>query len=147
MENKPTLDDLANLYSTDKGTKYPHGSVHGYAPIYDPYLTPLREKPIRMLEIGICMEGSEGGHSVKMWNDYFKSASIYTFDIVDMSQSPCIAENNNVFFYQGDQSKREDYNSMYEAFGNEEFDFILEDGSHIHEHQIISLGHLFKYVK
>lgn len=147
MENKPTLDDLANLYVTDKGTKYPNISVHGYAPIYDQYLTPLRDKSLRMLEVGICMEGSEGGHSVRMWNDYFEKASIYTFDIVDMSSNPCIIENDNVFFYQGDQSNREDFKSMYETFGNKEFDFILEDGSHVHEHQIISLGHLFKYVK
>jgi hypothetical protein len=147
MENKPTLDDLANLYSTDKGTKYPNHSVHGYAPIYDQYLTPLRDKSLRMLEVGICMEGSQGGHSVRMWNDYFENASIYTFDIVDMSQHPSIIENDNVFFYQGNQSKREDFSEMYKTFGNKKFDFILEDGSHVHEHQIISLGHLFKYVK
>ena len=147
MENKPTLDDLANLYSTDKGTKYPHGSVHGYAPIYDSYLTSLRDKPLRILEVGICMEGSEGGHSVKMWDDYFEKAQIYTFDIVDMSTHPYIVEHNNIFFYQGDQSKREDFILMYEKFDNKEFDFILEDGSHVHEHQMISLGHLFQYVK
>jgi hypothetical protein len=85
MKNKPTLDDLANLYSTDKGTKYPYHSVHGYAPIYESYLSPLRDKSLRILEVGICMEGSEGGHSIKMWNDYFEKASIYTFDIVDVS--------------------------------------------------------------
>jgi hypothetical protein len=147
MENKPTLDDLANLYSTDKGTKYPNHSVHGYAPIYDQYLTPLRDKSLRMLEVGICMEGSQGGHSVRMWNDYFEKASIYTFDIVDMSTHPYIVEHNNIFFYQGDQSKREDFILMYEKFDNKEFDFILEDGSHVHEHQMISLGHLFQYVK
>jgi len=147
MENKPTLDDLANLYSTDKGTKYPNHSVHGYAPIYDQYLTPLRDKSLRMLEVGICMEGSGGGHSVRMWNDYFEKASIYTFDIVDMSTHPYIVEHNNIFFHQGDQSKREDFISMYEKFDNKEFDFILEDGSHVHEHQMISLGHLFQYVK
>jgi hypothetical protein len=147
MTQKPTLDELANHYSTDKGTKYPHGSVHGYAPLYDPYLTPWREKPIRMLEIGICMEGTEGAHSVKMWDSYFDNASIYTFDIVDMSKHPFIQEKSNVSFYRGDQSNRDDYKKMYGLFGNEEFDFILEDGSHVHEHQIISLGHLFQYVK
>jgi hypothetical protein len=147
MENKPTLDDLANLYNTDKGTKYPHTSVHGYAPIYDQYLTPLRDKSLRMLEVGICMECTEGGHSIKMWNNYFEKASIYTFDILDMSRHSYIMEHDNIFFYQGDQSERKDFTSMYKTFGNKKFDFILEDGSHVHEHQIISLGHLFQYVK
>ena len=147
MKNKPTLDDLANLYSTDKGTKYPYHSVHGYAPIYESYLSPLRDKSLRILEVGICMEGSEGGHSIKMWNDYFEKASIYTFDIVDVSNYSYITKHDNVFFYRGDQSKREDFISMYKDFGDKEFDFILEDGSHVHEHQMISLGHLFQYVK
>jgi hypothetical protein len=142
-----TLDELAIQYKTDKATIYPGESVHGYAPIYDRILTPLRDKPIKMLEVGVCMEGSEGGHSILMWNDYFTKAHIHTFDIVDMSLKSCITENDNVFFYQGDQSNREHMENMYQEYGNTEFDFILEDGSHEHNHQMISLGHLFKYVK
>jgi demethylmacrocin O-methyltransferase len=142
-----TLDELAIQYKTDKATIYPGESVHGYAPIYDRILTPLRDKPIKMLEIGVCMEGTEGGHSILMWNNYFTKANIHTFDIVDMSSKSCIIENDNVFFYQGDQSNREHMKNMYQEYGNTEFDFILEDGSHEHNHQMISLGHLFKYVK
>lgn len=142
-----TLDELAIQYETDKATIFSRESVHGYAPIYDKILTPLRDKSIRMLEVGVCMEGSEGGHSILMWNDYFTKASIYTFDIVDMSSKSCITENDNVFFYQGDQSNREHIKNMYQEYGAKEFDFILEDGSHEHIHQIISLGKLFEYVK
>jgi hypothetical protein len=127
-----TLDELAIQYETDKATIYPRSSVHGYAPIYDKLLTPLRDKPIKMLEVGVCMEGSEGGHSILMWNDYFTKAHIHTFDIVDMSSKLCITENDNVFFYQGDQSNREHMKNMYQEYGSTEFDFILEDGSHEH---------------
>jgi cephalosporin hydroxylase len=142
-----SLDDLANKYNTDKGTKYPHGSRHGYAPIYDEYLTPIRNNNIRMLEVGVCMEYTEGGHSIYMWNEYFKAGNIYTFDIVDMDNHPAILNNQNVHFYRGNQEVRKDFIDMYNAFGAQEFDFILEDGSHEHHHQLISLGHLFKYVK
>ena len=38
VENKPTLDELANKYDTDKGTLFGNVSVHGYAPIYENYL-------------------------------------------------------------------------------------------------------------
>ena len=142
-----SLDDLANLHGTDKGTKYGAGSRHGYAPIYEPYLTKWRDKPIRMLEVGICMEGTQGGHSVMMWHDYFQDASIYTFDIVDMSNSAMMyLSGNRVKFFKGDQSKREDLNAMVAEYGNKKFDFILEDGLHEHEHQMISLGCLFKHV-
>ena len=143
----PSLDDLANKYSTDKGTRYPGDSRHGYAPFYDQIFTPIRDKEIRMLEIGICMEGTLGGHSVFMWREYFSKASIYTFDIVDMSNHAAIVNYPNHFFYKGDQGNRNDFVSMYEEFGNEPFDFILEDGSHTTQHQMISFGHLFQYVK
>jgi hypothetical protein len=146
-DNRPSLDDLANHYSTDKGTRYPHGTVHGYAPIYEKYLKTWRDDPIRLLEIGICMEYSPGGHSVRMWTDYFEKASIYTFDIVDMSNHPAITKYDRVKFFKGDQGNRENLDSMYSEFGNSQFDFILEDGSHKHIHQMISFGNLFKHVK
>lgn len=145
--NKPTLDELANKYLTDKGSLYPGVSKHGYAKYYDNLLSKWRDKKIRMLEVGICMESTEGGHSIYMWDDYFSNVSIFTFDIVDMSNHPSITNRDNIFFYRGDQSNRSDLVSMYKHFGSLDFDFILEDGSHIHEHQIISLAHLFKYIK
>jgi demethylmacrocin O-methyltransferase len=141
-----TLDELAIKNGTDKGTTSQFASTHGYAPIYEKYLSDLRDKNIRMLEIGVCMEFTQGGQSVRMWYEYFQQAEIYTFDIVDMKG----LENElpyRVRFFKGDQSSRDDLNNMYTEFGSKPFDLIIEDGSHIHEHQIISLGHLFPYVK
>lgn len=140
-----SLDDLANKYGTDKGTLYPHQSRHGYAPIYDQYLNRWRNDPIRLLEIGICMESTAGGHSIHMWREYFPNAEMFGFDIVDMKH----LENhvNNLKIFQGDQNNREDLKKMYLSFGEKPFDFILEDGSHVHEHQMVSFAHLFKYVK
>lgn len=139
----PTLDDLANKYNTDKGSLYQGDTRHGYAEIYDKYLTKWRSSKINMLEIGVCMETTEGGHSVRMWSEYFEKAKIYTFDIVDMSK----LENDRIKFFKGDQSNREDFKKMYSAFGFPEFEFILEDGSHRHDHQMISIASLFKYIK
>lgn len=147
MVNRPTLDELANRHQTDKGTQYGGPSKHGYAPSYDNILSQWRDEPIRMLEIGVCMEYTGGGQSINMWVEYFEKAKIYTFDIVDMSQHPSITGNERVTFFRGDQSNRDDFKLMHTEFGNTDFDVILEDGSHIHEHQIISLGHLFQYVK
>jgi|694.fasta_scaffold11729_3 hypothetical protein len=141
-----TLDELANKHNTDKGTRYEHNTVHGYAPIYENYLSKWRDKPIRLLEVGICMEYTKGGQSVRMWHEYFQNASIYTFDIVDMKHLEGEL-GDRVKFYKGDQSSRPDLETMYKEFGSKQFDFILEDGSHIHNHQMISLAYLFKYVK
>lgn len=148
MVNKiPTLDDLANKFETDKGTKYPGGTRHGYSILYDKILSKYRSSPIRMLEVGICMEGTHGGQSVMMWREYFSDAQIYTFDIVDMSDHRCIKEQKDVYFCMGDQSNRYHLDNMYKLFGSTNFDFIIEDGSHKHRDQIISLGKLFQFVK
>jgi cephalosporin hydroxylase len=64
-----------------------------------------------------------------------------------MSGHDSIVGSDRVQFYRGDQGNRDDLDSMYSSFGNKKFDFILEDGSHTEEHQMISLGHLFQYVK
>lgn len=141
-----TLDELAIKYTTDKGTVSGFPSTHGYAPIYEKYLSDWRHAEIRLLEIGVCMEFTGGGQSVRMWHEYFQKAEIYTFDIVDMKGLESEL-GPRVKFFQGDQSSRDSLRSMYSEFGSKPFDFILEDGSHIHEHQIISLGALFPYVK
>lgn len=137
------LNDLANKHNTDKGSEYPGETRHGYADIYDRYLNKWINSEINILEIGVCMENTQGGQSVRMWHEYFEKAKIYTFDIVDMSK----LENERVKFFKGDQSKREDFNKMHSYFGYPQFELILEDGSHKHEHQMISIASLFKYVK
>lgn len=140
-----TLDQLANKQNTDKGSAYGGASVHGYADIYETYLHKWRNENIRLLEVGICMEFTSGGHSLRMWHEYFQNAEIFGFDIVDMKIME--QELNRVKIFQGDQTKRDDFKRMYEYFGNKEFDLIVEDGSHVHSHQMISFGHLFQYVK
>lgn len=141
-----TLDELAIKYDTDKGTESGHITTHGYAPIYEKYLSHWKDLSIRLLEVGVCMEYTPGGQSIRMWHEYFQNAEIYAFDIVDMKALETEL-GNRVKFYRGDQSSREDFEKMYSEFGSKQFDFILEDGSHQHEHQIISLGVLFPYVK
>jgi hypothetical protein len=144
-----TLDQLANKYGTDKGSEYPQHNKHGYAEMYErEYLGKWRNDSIRLLEIGVYLEVGTGAESVMMWYDYFQKASIFTFDIVDMTEhEKMLAMADRVSFFRGDQGKREDFEAMYEAFGSTPFDFILEDGSHTVHHQMISLGHLFQYVK
>ena len=72
--NLVTLTELANKYNTDKGTTYGGEHVHGYTVVYENYLSKWRNSPIRLLEIGVCLEVSQtgGGESVYMWQEYLK---------------------------------------------------------------------------
>jgi len=142
---KTNLNYLGDKYQTDKARNYHGQTRHGYLDYYELYLEKWRESDIRLLEIGICMEGTKGGHSIRMWHEYFLKAKIFGFDIVDMKYLE--NELDRVKIFQGDASSRNEIENMYQHFGNEEFDFILEDGSHTYEHQMISLAACFKYVK
>ena len=83
-----------------------------------------------------------GGHSLRMWYDYFPNAQLHAFDIVAINH----LENDRTKVFNGDEGNRQDLQSAIDKFGGN-FDFILEDGSHHPNHQQISFGYLFKYVK
>ncbi len=135
-----TLSTLANKYASDKGTVAPSTGHHGprlhFTPKYSKYFEPIRDKKLNILEIGV---GS--GPSLKMWYDYFPNATIHAIDVVPQTQH----ENNRVKTHICDQSNRDELEKVMEKIG--EVDIIIDDGSHVIDHQQISLGTLFKYVK
>lgn len=131
---------LANRYLSDKGTLAPTEGHHGprlnFTPLYSKYFEPIRNKSIKILEIGV---GS--GPSLKIWYDYFPNAKIYAIDIENQSKH----NNDRVKTYIGDQSNKEDLLRIIQEVG--EVDLIIDDGSHVVSHQQISLGFLFKHLK
>lgn len=57
-----SLDQLALKFGTDKSSAY-----HCYAPIYEELFRSLRDRPVRLLEIGVL-----GGASMAMWAAWFQ---------------------------------------------------------------------------
>lgn len=141
-----TLTQIANsiVFSNgesngiDKGTI--KNSCHGFTKIYDDLLTPLRKKPILMLEIGVS-----GGGSLKMWEEYFLDVTIIALDIVDETS----LSNNKTFVYQLDQSDEIQLQNFVTQCkeNNYEFDFIIDDGSHHMRDQQLTLSYLFPLLK
>lgn len=105
---------------------------HGYERFYAQY---IRRDISKLLEIGI-----EQGHSVNLWLEYCPDAKIYGLDI----KTDC--DNGRVQIFRGDQSKSEDLEHLITKTGSD-IDVILDDGSHIPEHQILSFDVLFPHVK
>jgi len=132
-----TLTEIADFYKTDKGTLF-----HNYTSIYESLFEPLRQLPLKILEIGI-----DRGYSLCMWREYFPNATIYGYDINKIKQRKARRwGSERLILYQGDQSKREDWNGFIQTHGAD-FDIIVDDGSHMSEHILISLGYLFPSVK
>ncbi len=132
------LDSLALKYGTDKSS-----ALHNYTPAYEKYFAPLQDKDIRFLEIGFA-----GGYSAHMWDEYFShpQSKLYFIDI-----------NSDCFKYMNDLSPRCTLNLVNQANAAEltqwaklagnDFDIIIDDGSHQMEHLITTFKTLFPRIK
>lgn len=140
MSKVDNLSPIANKYQSDKGTEAPSTGHHGprlhFTTVYSQYMEELRDKELKILEIGI---GS--GPSLKMWYEYFPKAEIHAIDIVKNDQH----NNDRVTTYIADQTKRDQLTNAVQSV--DEFDIIIDDGGHMMGQQQISLGHLFNKVK
>jgi hypothetical protein len=127
------LTRLAIRHGTDKWVP------HSYTPIYHGHFALLRDKPIRLLEIGIGGYESLrlGGLSLHMWADYFASAEIVGIDISEKQ----IAQHPRIRTLVGSQDDPTFLRKVIAAHGP--FDIIVDDGSHRPKHVAASFEVLF----
>ena len=59
MVNHKDLKNISSIYKTDK-------LEHGYIEIYESYFSEIKDKELKILEIGIA-----DGKSLLTWSDYF----------------------------------------------------------------------------
>jgi hypothetical protein len=118
--------EISNQFGSDKTT------YHLYHKVYPQFIEYLRSEEFNMLEIGI-----QEGKSLKLWEEYFPYAKIYGMDIgVDFKN-----ERGETFI--GDQSKKEDLERIANTIEGK-CKFIIDDGSHIPEHQLKTFYYLFE---
>lgn len=143
-----SLLKLADKYLTDKGTnffdKIP-GAGHMYAPVYDLFLSHLRDAPIKLLEIGIAK-----GASLCMWQEYFKNGTIVGLDItldhIDKSRPQGVEGGgwpnpDNIILKQGSQVDANVLDSIFDEWKS--FEVVVDDGSHFNEHQQFTFRHIW----
>lgn len=134
---EPDLNTIAVECGTDKGE-----CSHNYIPIYEHYFSPLRNKSIKVLEIGFLL-----GSSARTWDKYFSNASLYFIDILPAAfANYSHGLSSRCHFYVADQEKREDLMRFIETCGGD-FDVIVDDGGHTMKQQINSFMTLFPHVK
>ncbi len=129
-------DDLISLAKHHKTDKW--GS-HWYAQHYDRHFAPLRDRPLKILEIGVGGYDlpEAGGESLRMWRDYFPHAEIYGLDIADKTPHDEARIRTRV----GDQSDPAVLERLHRESGG--FDIVIDDGSHICAHVVASFQILF----
>jgi len=132
MSSTTTLDSIGLRHGTDKSSAH-----HDYLNFYEFFFEPLRYAQLRLLEIGVF-----GGASLRTWEEYFPNAAIVGADISPQAKQ---FERGRVRIELLDQSNVEELTRMAVKHGP--FDLIIEDGSHMWEHQVTSLRTLFPFVK
>jgi len=108
-----------------------------YFGAYDKYFSKYANKPVKILEIGVFKGGS-----LQMWKNYFgPQAKIVGMDINPECKN---CEEDQIEIFIGNQDDTNDLKSLIEKYGN--FDIIIDDGSHVNRHQIVSFDFLFEYL-
>src|SRR5690348_14056384 len=122
-----SLDSIGIRAGTDKSCLRQDYLVH-----YQRMLEPYRARPITLLEIGV-----HNGASLRMWDQYLESASIVGIDIEPMTRRFAGGRVRVEIGSQADAGFLAELSRKYRP------DVIIDDGSHLDEHQIFSFEHLF----
>jgi cephalosporin hydroxylase len=108
------------------------GTAHSYIDIYADLISAVGNKSL--LEIGVW-----AGHSLKMWADYLPNSRIVGLDI-DLSRLVFNVDGFEVLLC--DATKQAEIKDKVSGM----FDYIIDDGNHTFEAQIMAFYNLWDYL-
>jgi len=115
---------------------------YGATALYERTFRPRRWQKLNLLEIGVGgYDDQSGGKSLRLWNAFFPRAQIAAIDIYDKTA----LSGGRVQVYQCSQIDKPGLDRIARIYGG--FDIIIDDGSHLNEHQIRSFELLFPHLK
>ncbi len=132
--------DLGALSIANGSDKW--GGWHWYTPHYEHHFARLRDRPVRLLEIGIggYTDPNLGGAGLRLWRRWFCRGLVCG---LDLHPKPGV-EGSRIRTVQGDQTDAALLDSLGRTAGP--FDIVVDDGSHVCEHVIHTFHRLFPHV-
>ena len=137
IDSTKAFTELCELGMITQSDKSPYNKVrhrHPYTAVYSMLLAQHKGRPIRFAEIGIA-----AGCSAQLWSQYFTNPGthLHYFDIDEALFAPCQAAlcDTRVTTTRMDVSLDGDVQKALSEF-SDSYDVILDDSSHIFEHQI-----------
>ena len=131
--SRPQLEDVGKYYGTDKANKEHSFNNISYLDIFERYFHCMRDNEISLLEIGV-----RNAESLRTWKSYFKSGHIFGIDIDPGCKS---FEEDRMKIGIGSQ---DDIEFLSKCFGEKQnFDIIIDDGSHVNSMIVDSFEYLF----
>jgi hypothetical protein len=150
-KNDETSSELCMLGKKYFVDKTPCFGGHSYTPEYHKLLKNIKHNTNNILEIGIgniplmkplVNESYIPGASLRMWRDYFPHANVIGCDILES----VLFTEERIKTFITDQSNENSLNNLTHNIGKE-LDIIIDDGSHIQEHMVISFKTLWKTIR
>lgn len=131
------LNRLARIFHTDKW------GAHWYTQHYQRYFRPLKDKRLKVLEIGVggYEHSDAGGESLRMWKAYFRNSRIVGIDLYEKTN----LSEHRIDIRQCDQTDSEALLRLSNEYGG--FDIIVDDGSHLNAHVIKTFQVLFPLLR
>lgn len=136
-----TLTEIANNIGTDKGTAA--GEKHNYTEVYEKYFLELKNKPVKMLEIGVW-DNRFRGASARLWTQWFDNLDFIGLEI--NPDAKALEEELGIKIFTGDQLNVEDLKHCIEEHGSN-YDVIIDDGVHTFDAIRISFESLYPSLK
>tara|TARA_Y100001970_G_scaffold289239_1_gene418946 strand:- start:2882 stop:3700 length:819 start_codon:yes stop_codon:yes gene_type:complete len=137
-----SLCQIGKYYNTNKSPYNLEGHRSGYTGFYFLLFSQLKKQNITIAEIGI-----EKNASTKLWREYFDNAEIHAFEYEKNKIQKALKDNLRNTSYH--EINVEDQDSINQSFAklNKKFDIIIDDSTHIFEHQINIIYNVKDYIK
>jgi SAM-dependent methyltransferase len=127
-----TLDSIGTKFASDKASGH-----HGFLGFYERFLGDIRDSALSVLEIGV-----NGGESLRMWEEYFPAARVLGID----HRPECAAHaGGRIAVAIAAPADVMAWSELGAKFGP--FDLIVDDGTHLWEHQIAALRSFYPFVR
>ncbi len=139
-----TLDDLMIFHGSDKASQFTrtYAKPKGYCQHYERCFGELRDKPMKIAEVGVG-----GGESIRGWLEYFPAARVFGVDIVSNTNPwDTPGTNDRYTFVTGNQGDPVFWQCFIADYGVD-WDICIDDGSHINSDIITTFNALWPHVR
>jgi len=119
--NTKRTQELHTLYREHRGKRVDKWPL--YLDFYARVFGPMRDKPIRLLEIGI-----QNGGSLELWQKYFPRAAVLVGCDIDPGCAKLVYDDPRIRVVVGDANDATTQASILHH--SQTFDIIIDDGSH-----------------
>jgi hypothetical protein len=131
------MNDLLNLYRSHQGKVTDRWLA--YLNEYEHLFAAWRERPVRLLEIGI-----QNGGSLEIWSRYFPQAKVLVGCDIDPLCGRLTYDDPRICVVVGDASTDETAGRINAI--SAQWDIVIEDGSHQSRHIVDAFARFFPHV-